>query len=196
MSNIYVTNDVKKIFILAFRQIFETDTDFMYSDDDNATLILIASKYANAEIENTIPQVIVSTAGYSSQPTAFMNNFATEFQGNALLNKDVSREHANIVNIQMTLDCVSSNKAESEFIADKVYNFMTREYQQLFEYLGINIRGISVGESIARNQVPQEQYVCSVNVTADFTIAWVMGPNTDIAPMSKYIKLNYTTVSV
>lgn len=180
MAHIYVTNHVKKLFIAAFREIFAQDADFTYNKTDAALgKLLISGKYAEPKTENKVPQLIFSTVAYSSSPTTLGGNLHEQILATTVngVTKNSRTKYSNIVQFTMSVDCVSTVKAEAELLADKVFNALTISECELIAELGPNIRGVQVGEAIPRNQYPQYQFISQIMVQGDFVIQWLMEPS-------------------
>jgi hypothetical protein len=182
MAHVFITNDVKKLFILCFREIFAYDADFTYNKTDaELGKLLISSKYAEPKTENKLPQLIFSTVAYNGDVLTLGNNFAEERSGfiRAGVVQNSQRRYSNIIQFQLSIDCVSTVKAECELVADKVFNALTVEDAQLFQELDMNIRRVNVGEAIPRNQYPQYQFIAPITVQGDFMIQWTMEPTSE-----------------
>jgi len=194
MAAVYISTDIKKIFIAAFREIFADDADFPYNKTDpKAGKVLISTKYTTPEAELQVPQIIIPSVNYNAQTLTFGNNFDTEIPGDILVNRDSQKKYSNVINFSMGIECVSSVKAEAETIVDKLFNFMTMNYAQLFTELNMNIRGVSVNEAIPRAQFPQTTFSATIVLQGDFVITWTVSPN-DNSEMLAEIKYGMTLI--
>lgn len=187
MNRLYVTDYLKRLHISTLRELFALDTDFPYNKVDvNKSSILINSKYAEPkDLENQKPQIIVSAASYSSATDLLSNNFYEEIAPNVVKNDVIAtKKFTKLVTYQLKADVLSPVKAESERIADKVFNILNHEYVGLWDALKINIRQVSVSESGPRNQYPQYSFISPVFAQGDFRFIWTMGvpinPNTNL----------------
>lgn len=189
----FVSSDIKKIFIAAFRLIFADDADFPYNKTDPTIgKVLISTKYTDTTAESQVPQIIFSTIGYNSSPTSFNNNFHEEYTGSiGTTTADSLKRYTNIISFTMTTECISTVKAESEAVADRLFNYLTMTHERLFTSLNINIRGVQVSEAVPRSQFPQYSFTSTVGIQGDFTISWVLGPS-QYSPMLQDIKYTLT----
>lgn len=192
---IYITNTLKRLFIVAFREIFASDADFPYNrEDEKNTSIIITSKYVSPKTENTLPQIVVSTSSYSGSQDTFYNNFQEEVLSQTQPTSPTAKptylgkKSTKIIPFQVVFDVMSSVKNESEVVADKVFNSLSHTYVQLFDALGLNIRNVIVGEAIMRQQYPQYSFVTSVGATGDFRLTWTTEPNIDYTHIFTNIK--------
>ena len=182
MATVNLTNDIKKRFIASFREIFARDTDFTYNKDDmKNSHIIITAKYASPEAENLLPQIVVSTVGYSTQPTSFYGNYAGMVVNPTPLNPNgLVQECKALVPFSCTFDVMSSNKPECELVADKVFNAVVVEYPWAFDSLGLQIQAINVGEAIPKEQYPRYSFISTVTVSGMLVLNY-----TDVPPIDK-----------
>ncbi|MDD4402370.1 MAG: hypothetical protein PHI24_10960 [Desulfitobacteriaceae bacterium] len=115
----------------------------------------------------------------------------------------VTKQFTKIVNYQMQIDVLSTVKAESELLVDKVFNIFSHECIDLWDALQLNVRGVSVNEVGPNEQYPQYSFVGPVIIQGDFRLVWTMGvpvneedPKNNRAHILQRIKLEMDTVNI
>lgn len=178
MSSLYVTDYLKRLHISTLRELFALDMDFPYNKIDiSKSSVLINSKYTEpSDLENRMPQIIVSATSYSSATDLLANNFYEEVAPNQVKNDAiVTKRFTKLVTYQLKADILSPVKAECERLTDKVFNIFNHECVGLWDALKVNIRQVSAGEAGPRSQYPQYSFTSPIFVQGDFRFIWTMG---------------------
>lgn len=177
MSSLYISRELKKRYVVVFREMFAVDSDFPYNKDDvTNSKIFIHSRYHDLKVESPIPQVLVTTASYTGGQETLFKNFFRENEATPSTLQS-RKQYAKHIYFNMGMEVLSSNKAEGEFLADKVFNFMDHEYTGLWgtPAIGVEMQNIVVGETSPRSQYPQYSYLTPISVQGYFVMTWTMG---------------------
>lgn len=178
MGSLYLTDTLKRLHIATLRGLFAVDTDFPYNNNDlTKSSILINSKFVSTpNMENKMPQIIVSTVTYNAGHDTFSNDFYREISPPKVINGVLAtKQFTKVINYQLHVDVLSTVRAECEFLEDKVFNIFNHECTDLWDALQLNIRGVSVNEVGPREQYPQYSFVGPIIVQGDFRLVWTMG---------------------
>ncbi len=175
MTMIYMTDEIKKRFLVPFRELFALDLEFPYNKDDaKASRISISAKYPDAKNEGKFPAVVVGVSNYNVSNITLASNFHEEtgVRSDGTL---TGRKFANKVNFVVSIESYSTLKAEAEKLSDKFFNILHTHFSSEFRsILGIDCRTISVGEAQATKTYPQYNWVSSVVVQGDLTLTSVL----------------------
>lgn len=177
MSSLYLTNTLKRLHIATLRELFAVDSDFPYNKNDiNASSLIINTTFTNStNVENKMPQIILSAVTYNSGHETFMNDFYKEVAPKVVEGVLTTRQFTKTVNYQLQIDVLSTRKAECEFLVDKVFNIFNHECVDLWNALQLNVRGVSVSGVGPKEQYPQYSFVGPIIIQGDFRLVWTMG---------------------
>jgi len=177
VSSLYLTDTLKRIHIATLRELFAADSDFPYNKNDiSASSLVINTKFTNpTNVENKMPQIILSVVTYNSGHDTLANDFYKEVPPKVASGVLTTRQFTKVVNYQLQIDVLSTRKAECEFLVDKVFNIFNHEWADLWSALQLNVRGVSVNEVGPKEQYPQYSFVGPIIIQGDFRLVWTMG---------------------
>jgi hypothetical protein len=193
MGSVYIKNELKKLLVVTFREVFAKDTDFPYNNDISESSLLVSTRYATPKTDALLPQLIVNADSYGGGNDSFFNNFFEESKG-SVAGTITHKKFTKVIQFQASIDAVSSNKEECEFLADKVFNILNHEYAALIQLLGLYVSQITVGDTAPKTQYPQYSFVSSIGVLGTLRLEWAIGAIDDQRDLFRTVKFNISTI--
>ena len=175
MSSVYITDEIKKRFLVPFRALFAIDTEFPYNKDDaSLSRILLSAKYPEQKTEGKLPHVTVSVNNYYTSTMTLNRNFHEE--AGVRNDKTVTgRRFTTKINFTVGIDCFSTVAQEASKVADIIFNILNTHYAaEMSTVMGIDCRTIAVGEAQLNAQYPQYRWMSSVSVQGDMNLSSIL----------------------
>jgi len=179
MADVYLSREIKRLFLVLFRELFALDTDFPYNKDDvRSSGIVISTSFVRLEANNKLPQIIVNSISYSAVgEESIGNNFYRQAANSS--NVITTSEFTKLVNFQVGIDILSTVRAESEILSDKVFNAINHNGSELLMAVGFLPKSLGVSDPTLKEQYPQYTFTSSVTVVGDCRMTWRVYPVED-----------------
>ena len=179
MSDVYFSREIKRLFLVLFRELFALDTDFPYNKDDiKSSALVISTSFVRLEVNNKLPQIIVNSISYSTVgEDSIGSNFYQQLKNTSGV--ITVSEFTKVINFQIGIDVLSTVRAESEMLSDKVFNAVNHNGLDLLMSLGFFPRSLGVSEPTLKEQYPQYTFTSSVTVVGDCRLTWRISPVED-----------------
>jgi len=152
--------------------LYDGHNAYLWDQDPKTSKILIVDSYTeDLERMELRPAIVLRRGG-----TGWMNTSL-----NQLLSFDWrtgTRGHTDLIYSDLTLECLSRNGLEAEFLADLCFQGIQFYAQQIRERGAFRVASVAIGaETLIQSDSQQELTAVPVNMTLSFQNKWTFTPS-------------------
>jgi hypothetical protein len=173
MASVNMEYEIEKRSITALRAVFEIDDTFRYNKVEEQTQLLINSEYPEKNTAIKVPRLIITGITLSVN---CVNTLGGNFYRDILVDGKMGQEYANIIPYTANLICLAT-LYESKDLANKTLNYISFEYNEVFDAVGLKIINVTKGATVPQNQYPEKIFETPVMVQGQIDWTGVKIPN-------------------
>ena len=144
------------------RAIFEKDDRFVYNKNQEETEVIITTQYPeNTDTVDKIPHIVIDSSSYDiNMQHTFDYNFYQETEHKGF--KNGAKQYMYLIPFNTTIKCVGQQSISKDLASKLAWYFSFGATQYISEFLGLQLNGISKGNTVPSTQYPQKIFETTV----------------------------------
>ena len=153
-------------------KLYDDHNDYLWSANLADSKILIVDSYTeDLERMELRPAIVLRRGGTGWMNTSLLQRMSFDWRTSA-------RGHTDLLYSDLTLECLSRNGLEAEFLADLVFQGIQFFAQQIRERGAFRVASAVIGgETLIQSDSQQELTAVPVTMTLSFQNQWVVTPS-------------------
>jgi hypothetical protein len=153
-------------------QLYDGKNDYHWDQDPQKSNILIVDAYTeDLERMEQRPAIILRRGGTGWMNTSINQRLGFNWQTGA-------RSYTDLIYSDLTLECLSRNGLEAEFLADIVFQGIQFFALQIREAGAFKVNSVAIGtETLIQSDAQQELTAVPVTMTLSFQNKWMVTPS-------------------
>ena len=152
--------------------LYDGRNEFLWNIDVTQTKILIVDSYTeDLERMELRPAIVLRRGGTGWMNTSLNQRLSFDWRTSA-------RGYTDLIYTDLTLECLSRNGLEAEFLADLVFQGIQFFALQIRERGAFKVNSVAIGsETLIQSDSQQELTAVPVNMTLSFQQKWLVTPS-------------------
>lgn len=152
--------------------LYDGHNDYVWNQDPSKSGILIVDSYTeDLERMEQRPAIVLRRGGTGWMNTSLEQRLGFDWRTGA-------RAYTDLIYSDLTLECLSRNGLEAEFLADLVFQGIQFFALQIRERGAFKVNSVAIGtETLIQSDSQQELTAVPVNMTLSFQNKWIVTPS-------------------
>lgn len=144
------------------RAIFEKDDRFVYNKNQEQSQVIITTQYPeNTDTVDKIPHIVIDSSSYDvSMQNTFGYNYSKDVEHKNF--KNGAMQYAYLIPFTTTIKCVAQQSVSKDLASKLAWYLSFGATQYMSEFLGLQLNGVSKGNTVPSTQYPQKIFESTV----------------------------------